>query len=192
MTEETVSYSYQKTSGQWLKEMLALLPPMALGGDKATRYVEFQVLDGLNNRVLFIEQYVDNHAVDQASEGVSKFGPHFRKGIILPDNEIMLASDFWPWRMTVMEYHGGWYITSLNSFNMRAMEMQVSPALWGSTVAGIDDAQLRSQVLSEAMTNPSEIGNSYEDMLHFVHEAHRKHTYRPKDGRGNSIIQFSV
>lgn len=182
--------SYNRSSSIRLKEALALLPPSGMHRTDAKRYTEFRILDSLSSKILTTEHYVDDTA-DKAPEGIGSFGPYFRHGIILPDGEMMIGHSILDWRMSVFEYHGGWYITIINGSG-RPVDFPVVPALWGSTLADVEDQRIRSEAMAQTAVDGVQPVSSYRDLLLFVHNIHRHKTYRNLGHSEKSVVSFRV
>lgn len=190
MSEAPPIASYERTSSQRLKDALAILEQRhPLPRAKAKHYVEFRVMDALHSKFLAVERYVDASG-DQVPTGISGFSDYFREGVILPDGEVVLASNVQDWRMSMFEYHGGWYITSLVGLGVRPTDTVLPPGLWGRTIADINDDRLRSEVMAMSMERGYPVNATYETLLAFVHEAHRQRLYRSMSTHESSIVTF--
>lgn len=183
--------SYNKTNSEKLKEALALLPARDLPRESLKPFTYFRVLDSMRGAFLAVEHYHDEYA-DKPSDGISTFGHYFHSGVIAPDGSVLMANSIYEWRAVIMEYHAGWYITILEGLGHRMPDFKVSPECWGSTIAGIHDDRLRSEMCRQAVAGGIRDGMTYIDLLTAAHAVHRGDALRKPHFNEPSIVRFTI
>jgi hypothetical protein len=176
---------HELTSSERLKHALKFLPPLPFD---RPYFTEFHVLDTTCSKVIVTQRMIDNIA-DQPAEGIRGFHLYFQNGVILPNGEVLVSNGVLGWRMAVLEYHGGWYITILNGVGSRSTHFPISAHLWAAMLGEIEDVRLRCEALDKMM-RIGVTGTSMHDYLLYVHGIHRNHTLHSPSHDKPSVISL--
>ena len=174
---------YELKSSERLKIALEHLPPLPFN---RPYFTEFDVLDTVTSKVVVTQWATDDFA-DKPAEGIGGFFPYFQHGIILPDGGILVGNNVLGWRMAVIEYHGGWFITILNGEGSRTPTFPVNAELWASMLGYIENPVMRSEALGK-MVIDGVSGRSFKDLLLFVHGIHRRTVHRVTLNESSIVI----